>query len=88
MSCDPAGNNGHVPYCKACGVTLQGWLTESGVSGELDYYEAEGAKPVPEDIHVVSMVLWNLQWSDNAASLIAWGSITEQIVAKLPVLAT
>lgn len=84
---DPCGNNDTIPRCAECGKTLAGWPTDYCRSDLLRYFDGDDPDPTPEDVHVISMVLWNLQWSEGKDDVAAWREVAEKFVAKLPVLA-
>lgn len=87
MMGDSCGNHDSIPHCDICGVTLAGWPTDYCESEELGYFEDErDLDPAPENIHVLSMILWNLQWSEDAEEVSAWCDVAARMAAKLPAL--
>lgn len=84
MCSDPCSNSDVIPRCYGCGKTLAGWPTDYCETEELAYFEDDDADPTPENVHVVSMVLWNLQWSEDDAKVAAWKAVGKKLVAKLP----
>lgn len=84
MWCDPCGGNDTIPRCDECGKTLAGWPTDYCASNELEYFEDEEPELTPENVHVVNMVMWNLQWSEDHAKVSAWLAVAEKLAAKIP----
>ena len=80
---DPCGNHDTLPACASCGKTLAGWPTDYCLLDELAYFEDDpDFDPTPEAIHIVSMELWNLQWSSDKESA-HWRTIGESLLVKI-----
>lgn len=82
--CDPCGESDVIPHCHQCGKTLAGWPTDYCASEELSYFTENDADATPENIHVVNMMLWNLQWSEDDEGIAAWRAVAEKMADKLP----
>lgn len=83
---DPCGEHDTVPCCATCRKTLAGWPTDYCRSEELAYFEEEPDFDAnPENIHVICMALWNLQWGneDEYGTLAAWRAIGARLLAEL-----
>lgn len=81
---DTAGEHDSILRCTSCGMTLAGWPTDYCLSEELAYFKGDPEFSVnPENIHVICMALWNLQWGDDSENLFAWRSIGQQAVDKI-----
>jgi hypothetical protein len=84
QAADTGGIYDTIPCCATCGITLAGWPTNYCRSEELCFFEDDPDwEPSPENIHVIEMVLWNLQWSDDTEALAAWKAIGDSAVEKL-----
>jgi hypothetical protein len=83
---DPCRDCDAIPHCNCCGKTLAGWPTDYCRSEELDYYEeTPDFSPSRENIHVICMVLWNLQWSEDPEDSAAWLAVGRALAAKLQI---
>jgi hypothetical protein len=81
---DPCGEHDTIPCCNSCRKTLAGWPTAYCLSQELAYFEEEpDFEPNPENVHVICMVLWNLQWGEQDEGRAAWKAIGESLLAKI-----
>lgn len=83
---DPCGNYDSLPRCAECGITLAGWPTDYCRSEELGYFESEPDFDASlENIHIITMVMWNLQWADGkeADAALAWLSVADRLLEKL-----
>jgi hypothetical protein len=81
---DPCSNNDTIPRCSTCGITLAGWPTDYCLTGEMDYFESDSDwEPSPENLHVIGMALWNLQWSEDISVMTEWEAIGKAALEKL-----
>jgi hypothetical protein len=81
---DTCGENDVIPRCGTCGITLAGWPTDYCRSEEQCFFEDDPDwEPSPENLHVIGMVLWNLQWETDCEIVDAWMAIGEAALAKI-----
>ncbi len=70
LRCDPCAEYDVLPRCAVCGIALAGWPTDYCLSEELQFFETEKNWPAnPENIRVIGMALYNLQWEEDAEAV-------------------
>jgi hypothetical protein len=88
MVADSCSNHDSLPLCDCCGKTLAGWPTDYCRDQEIAYFMDEpDFPPSPENIHVICMILWNLQWLEDADvvnKVIQIGRSVLEKIAQIP----
>jgi hypothetical protein len=81
---DSGGNYDTIPRCAECGITLAGRPTDHCRFEELCYFEDNPESSTdPEDIHIICMVLWNLQWARTRDPAEAWIAVGKTALSRL-----